>query len=244
MGLDAGREIVGVLGGMGPLASAEFLKTIYESSRYEREQDAPAVIVYSDPSFPDRTEAILTGRDDELLARLCAALEWLEGQRASTIVICCVTIHYLLDRLSPARRARIRALTDVILERVIRERRRYLLLCTEGTRRSGVFETHPLWDRARDFVVLPTDRDQRTVHELIYDVKVRREGGDTCERLDALRRRHGVDGLIAACTELHIVLKRLRASGVPWCCVDPLAIIAEELGHHLEKSERIGVHAS
>ena len=44
---------------MGPLASAEFLKTIYEFNFSRTEKDAPAFVLYSDPSVPDRTEAIL-----------------------------------------------------------------------------------------------------------------------------------------------------------------------------------------
>lgn len=54
---EAGRDPLGVLGGMGPLASAEFLKTIYECSVAGGEQRSPSVIMYSDPTFPDRTEA-------------------------------------------------------------------------------------------------------------------------------------------------------------------------------------------
>ena len=43
---------LGILGGMGPLASAEFLKTLYECFPYEREQDAPVCLLVSDPTFP------------------------------------------------------------------------------------------------------------------------------------------------------------------------------------------------
>ena len=48
-------ESLGILGGMGPLTSAEFLKTIYEVNISGPEQDAPACVLYSDPSVPDRT---------------------------------------------------------------------------------------------------------------------------------------------------------------------------------------------
>ena len=55
------KRVLGVVGGAGPLASAEFIKTIYECSLGEREQEAPVVLLYSDPTFPDRTEALLAG---------------------------------------------------------------------------------------------------------------------------------------------------------------------------------------
>ena len=45
---------------MGPVASAvaEFVRTVYELAAVELEQDAPVVILYSDPTVPDRTEGV------------------------------------------------------------------------------------------------------------------------------------------------------------------------------------------
>ena len=43
------NKVLGVVGGAGPLASAEFTKTIYEFSLGEREQEAPIVLLYSIP---------------------------------------------------------------------------------------------------------------------------------------------------------------------------------------------------
>ena len=52
---------LGILGGMGPLASAKFLSTVYRLNLVEPEQEAPNCILLSDPSFPNRTKAILAG---------------------------------------------------------------------------------------------------------------------------------------------------------------------------------------
>ena len=59
------REVLGIVGGLGPMASAEFLKTVYEYGIGENEQDAPIVLMYSDPTFPDRTESFLAGESIE-----------------------------------------------------------------------------------------------------------------------------------------------------------------------------------
>lgn len=56
-----GGRLLGVLGGMGPLASAEFVNTVYRLNMTEPEQQAPALVLRSDPSIPDRTAAILSG---------------------------------------------------------------------------------------------------------------------------------------------------------------------------------------
>ena len=99
MSTNTKQPTYGVIGGMGPLASAEFLKTIYEYSLDQREQDSPVVLVYSDPTFPDRTDAFLAGQDEALLSQLNRAVDRLRSWDASKIVICCMTIHYLVPRL-------------------------------------------------------------------------------------------------------------------------------------------------
>src|SRR5882724_8807275 len=76
-------DVLGIVGGLGPLASAEFLKTIYEKSFCEREQETPKVIMYSDPTFPDRTEAIASGNDSKLLERLILILRALSSLGAT-----------------------------------------------------------------------------------------------------------------------------------------------------------------
>src|ERR1041384_241103 len=95
MNTQIGKPVLGVLGGMGGLASAEFVKTVYELSGEicRREQDGPVVVMYSDPAFPDRTEAFLRGETKPILTKLIDALELLRGMGASQFVICCMTIH-------------------------------------------------------------------------------------------------------------------------------------------------------
>ena len=93
MSRESGAGVYGVVGGMGPLASAEFLKTIYEFGLREQEQNSPTIIVYSDPSFPDRTTAFLKGDDDVVLAQLKRVIGQLSELNAVRIVLCCITIH-------------------------------------------------------------------------------------------------------------------------------------------------------
>src|SRR5215216_3244709 len=108
----AERPVIGVLGGLGPLASAEFLKTIYEYSLAGREQESPIVMLLSDPTCPDRTSEFLRQSYDDLLGRLIESLCHLRELGASNVVICCITYHYLLPRLPRELRKRIISLLD------------------------------------------------------------------------------------------------------------------------------------
>ncbi len=220
----------GVIGGLGPRASAEFLRTIYDLAT-GTEQDAPAVILVSDPSFPDRTDLLLKGCEVELLKQLCDVLEKVSVFGVTRIVICCVTIHHLLPKLPIYFRSRIVSLLDVIFAAVQHDDRRHLLLCTRGSRQLGLFTNHPLWEEVRDQIVLLTDEEQETIHKLIYRLKNGGDSVDAIQPLTELARQYEIQSIIAGCTEGHIIARRGSAvQGLPtldW--IDPLTIVAKEM---------------
>jgi aspartate racemase len=222
---------LGILGGLGPLASAEFLKTIYEYNSGAAEQTLPRVVLYSDPTFPDRTETLLGGSHDALLARLAEALRSLCGLGVSEVAICCVTIHHLLPRLPDELRAKTISLVEVALAETIRRRQRQLLMCTYGSRKLGVFESHALWAGAREFIVLPDEADQQEIHSMIYDVKRGAGVEPMWPVLDALLAKYEADSFLAGCTEMHLFSKRAAAGlgARRYACIDPLISIARGL---------------
>jgi aspartate racemase len=221
------KPILGVLGGMGALASAEFVKTIYEFSGEVSgpEQSAPIVLLHSDPTFPDRTEALLRGDAELLLGRLNAALESLCVIGASQLVICCMTIHYLLPQVPNALRERIISLVDVIFSAVESRQKKHLVICSSGTVKLGLLQRHPRWEQARDHFIFPSDAEQQEVHDLIYEVKLNRSLVEARLFVESLLARHDVDSFIAGCSEIHLLAKQFGPSG----CIDPLTIIARQV---------------
>jgi aspartate racemase len=224
---------VGVLGGMGPLASAEFVRTLYERVPANREQELPAVMLYSDPSFPDRTESFLSGRDEPVLERLVAALRHLEALKCDRVVMCCITLHHLLPRVPEHLAARVESLVDAAVDALEAEGEPRLLLCTTGTRRMNVFQMHPRWNRVRHLVRLPDDDEQGQVHGWIYrELKRGGTGAAMMPFVRGLLLRHGVDSFIAGCTELHLLRRELAAPSdglAPVRCLDPLVLAADRV---------------
>ena len=232
MMFDNSQQLWGIMGGMGPLASAEFVKTIYGLCPEDQEQFAPPVILWSDPRMPDRTDCILDGRQDLLLEKLTEGLDRLLDFDVTDIVICCVTIHEVIDLLPRALRSRIVSLVDVIFEEVLKSEERYLLLCTNGTRKVGLFENHRLWNSTQGRIVLPSEKDQELIHELIYRIKQYKHCAADVEFLNDLVRSYGVDSFIAGCTEIHVLVRDYGlACGFAQAgpCVDPLMVVAETI---------------
>jgi aspartate racemase len=221
-------EVWGVVGGMGPLASAEFMHSIYRDTARRTEQESPSVILISDPTVPDRTECLLNGRHDILLQKLTSSVEALSAMGATRIVVCCLTIHPLIDRLPPELRKKIVSLVDLTLSAVLRSRSQHLLLCTAGTKKLRLFQQHLLWGEAQHKVVLPDDQDQDSIHRMLYEIKNQREAMTYVPFVEDLMKKYKVNSYIAGCTEMHIVAKaheRFSGHDRRQFCIDPLTEI-------------------
>ena len=228
------RGALGVLGGMGPLSSAEFVRTIYERARGEREQEDPVVLLYSDPSFPDRTEAFLSGAEERVAVPLEAALRRLVEMGADRLVVCCVTAHHVFPRLPAELRARLVSMVDLTLEAVERVPGRHLLVCSTGSRALRVFERHPAWPRVADRVLLPDAGEQAALHrDMIYRAKRNVDARELLPVLASTLERHGVTSFIAGCSEVHLLAKRFRTlpEGARYSCVDPFDLLARRVAH-------------
>jgi aspartate racemase len=239
----AKKDILGVVGGMGPLASAEFIKTIYELGGHEQEQASPVVLLHSDPSFPDRTQSLLAGQYEPLLHKLINALNVLREVGASRVVICCVTIHYLLPKLPAELKKLVISLLDVIYECVAKSGKKHLLIGTTGSRKLKVFERHARWEFFKDRIVLPDEKDQTMIHnEIIYQIKKCRNVRGLAPVLESLLLKYGLESFIAGCTEIHLLAKHFISTGdnTRYGCIDPLISIAKDViqGELFEESHR------
>ena len=218
-------EVWGIVGGMGPLASAEFVNSIYRDTAGCTEQESPTVILLSDPTVPDRTECLLNGRHDILLQKLTGSVETLLAMGATRIIVCCLTIHPLIHQLPPGLREKIVSLVDLTLDAVQRSRSRHLLLCTTGTKKLRLFQQHRLWDETQHKVVLPDDQDQDAIHQMLYEIKNQREAITYIPFVEGLMKKYEVSSYIAGCTEMHIVAKaheQFSGHDRREFCIDPL----------------------
>ncbi len=88
----AAARVLGVLGGMGPLASAQFMLRLTLLTPAERDQEHIPAVLWSDPRVPDRTAARLAGGEDPL-PWLVRGLRGLEAAGCGAVAIPCNTAH-------------------------------------------------------------------------------------------------------------------------------------------------------
>ena len=212
----------GILGGLGPLASAEFLKTIYEHCDGACEQEWPTIVMLSEPSFPDRTAAFERGEDDLLLERFIESLCRLRDMGAEKIVVCCVTLHHLLPRVPLHLREHVISLVDLMFADLEQRGGKHLLLCTTGTRQMQIFQRHPLWESTKNQLVLLDPDDQDRIHKLLYALKANADPRRKVPLVQALFAKYKVRSFVAGCTELHLIAKQFDKSSY----IDPLDMLA------------------
>lgn len=98
-----GGQVLGVLGGMGPLASAQFMLRLTLLTPADRDQDHIPAVLWSDPRVPDRTAARLDGGEDPL-PHLLRGIAGLEAAGCGAIAIPCNTAHGWFAQMQAATR--------------------------------------------------------------------------------------------------------------------------------------------
>ncbi|MFK8103147.1 MAG: aspartate/glutamate racemase family protein [Saprospiraceae bacterium] len=224
-------EILGVVGGMGPLASAEFVSRLYKYFSFgSMEQSAPFVIQYSNPAIPDRSTNFLKGETQCVYDGLLKALEVLDRAGATKYVICCFTMHHVVDQLPSYFKDRIISLVDVTVRSIQRREGKFLFLATKGTHQMKVLEAHQDWDKIKDKICFMSEAHQEALHGFIY--KYLKRGVppiSVSARVLAIVKQYEVSGFIAGCTEIHLLTSLGRDEQsffYPYSIIDPLDIIA------------------
>ena len=197
------RKTIGILGGMGPLATVELFRRIIALTPAKRDQEHLRIVIDSNPQIPDRTAAIL-GEGESPLPMLIETARNLEKVGADLIAIPYNTAHFYLSEIQSAVKVPI---IDMIGETVRRiEVGKVGLLATEGTRRSGVYG-HACVARGID-IIYPSAPDQKWIMETIYAIKsgtaTDRFQNDIIGVIERIREA-GAEGAILGCTELSLI---------------------------------------
>ena len=90
---------LGVLGGLGPMASAYFLELVVAMTDAKRDQEHPEIIVMNIPSIPDRTAYILGKSSANPIIPMVEYGKQMKNMGASVIATPCITAHYFHNEL-------------------------------------------------------------------------------------------------------------------------------------------------
>jgi aspartate racemase len=157
------KKTIGILGGMGPAATAYFFELIIKNTKAEKDQEHIPVIIYSNPEVPPRTDAILK-KGENPLPHLLEGARVLRQAGADFIVMPCVTAHYFLDEIVAREKVLFLSLLDETLLYALRKRpelKKAGLISSTGTLKSGLF--HDAFAKEEIEVFGPEDKEQEQV---------------------------------------------------------------------------------
>jgi aspartate racemase len=227
------QKTLGILGGMGPEATAYFFELIIRLTAADEDQEHIPVIIRSDPRVPDRSKAILEGGPSPLPSLIEGAMT-LRAAGADLAVMPCVSAHYFLPELAARVKIPFISLLEESREFLRKEHpgvRKVGLVATTGTVRSGV--VRDAFARAGVEVLIPSEADQARIMEAIYGPKGIKAGFTTGSPrrtvLGVARRlvREGAQAVMAGCTEIPVVLTAedfLRVGGLDVPFVEPMLV--------------------
>ena len=200
------KKLLGVLGGMGPIATAYFMELVIRMTDALRDQEHLNMLVYSVPSVPDRTGFILGKSAESPLPEMIRIGRALANQGAERIAIPCVTAHYFYRELEESIPVPIiNGLTQTVEHLKEQGIEQAGIMATDGTITAGLFRDALLTRGIRP--VVPSPERQKDVMSLIYDdIKANRPPRmEVFGRVREELMSEGAQTIILGCTELSLI---------------------------------------
>ena len=207
------EKTLGVLGGVGPLATVYFADLIVKMTPAACDQDHIRTIVSNDPKIPDRTAYILDRTQPNPLPAMIADAEMLSSLGCDLIAIPCNTAHFFFDEIQKHVRVPIVNIVEETLRcahDALPNVKRAGILATSGTLASGVYPRY-----AKPFgieCVTPPPQTVDALMHIIYDeVKAGKPvDHDAFFRIVDEMKAMGCDVVILGCTELSVIYYELQ----------------------------------
>tara|TARA_B100001013_G_scaffold307413_1_gene210944 strand:- start:2231 stop:2953 length:723 start_codon:yes stop_codon:yes gene_type:complete len=201
------KYTVGIIGGMGPEATIDFMSRVIALTPSQRDQDHIRMVVENNPHIPDRQS---TAENDLIAIELTAIAERLEVAGADFLVLPCNTAHVFIDDLLKNIQIPFVHIVSETVNEIVKEHtnvKNVGLLATDMCINSGIY--HQAIKSVDRTVLVLEQQDQKSCMQLIFDVKKGKYSKST--KTDMVRLadqliQKGADIIVAGCTEIPLIL--------------------------------------
>ena len=216
---------LGIIGGLGPMATVYFMEMITEMTLAQKDQDHMEILVVSDPKTPDRTAFILDESSDDPLPYINRSAETLEKMGADVIAIPCITAHCFHDKLCKNVKAKIlNAVDETTGELKKAGVKKAGIMATGGTLSCELFQESFREEGIEP--VVPDEKTQGLIMSIIYD-DIKAGKAPSEEKFRTVMEYFGNKGaekVVLGCTELSLLRKCGLKSDLT---VDAMEILAK-----------------
>jgi len=221
------EKVVGVIGGMGPEATIDFMHRLVARTPARDDADHLHVLVDNNPKIPSRIAALIEGTGKDPAPVLCAMAQGLQAQGADFLVMPCNTAHFYLPAIAQSVTIPMLDMVQLSIARLAASGvRRIGLLASPAVRMVGLYRAR--MKQAGLEAIFPDLKDEQKLLEVIRTIKA--------GRLDDAGRQDyawvartlldaGADALLVACTEFSVIG---TPAGVTCPVMDALDVLVEE----------------
>ena len=197
------KNILAILGGMGPYASLEFNKKIFDLTPAKKDWEHIHTILDSDVSIPGRTRHILYGEEDPT-PYMIDAINRLASIGAKAVVLPCNSAHYFYDKVAKHIDIPWLNMLEIVANKI--QKNNYNKTLILG---GYVTVTKKTYDKYLGATIYLGEEENNVVYEIIEAVKI-----NDLERVEELAKKlidifgnYDCDSILFGCTELTISKK-------------------------------------
>jgi aspartate racemase len=206
-------RIAGVMGGMGPDATVDFMAKVIALNASERDQDHVHMIVDQDPTVPNRRDAIAgdAGAVAAVTEHLARMAKRLEDAGADFLVMVCNTAHVFLDGVHAVTTIPFISIIDTTIAEIENrcpETRIVGVMATDGCLDAGIYQRAV--EASGRIALVPDAASKARLMSLINRIKAGDQGPDVAAAMQAVAQSlvdAGADVIIGGCTEIPIVFE-------------------------------------
>ena len=210
------EKAVGILGGVGPLATVYFMEMIIRLTDAEADQGHMNMVVLNHATIPDRTDFILGRSSENPLEIMVNDAKKLEAAGADFIVIPCNTAHYFYDSIRENVNIQMVSIIEETVEFAINKipaLKKLGILATEGTIASKTYEL----ECGKHGIVceIPNEEECAALMKIIYEQVKAGKDIDIVAFMNIMNamRKRGCDGIVLGCTELSVIRREYKLLG-------------------------------
>ena len=222
--------MLGIIGGLGPKASAYFYDMITYKTDVESDQEHLNIAILSHPTIPDRTTYILDHSKENPYPYLLNDVKILEKLGADMIAIPCNTSCYFHNQLQSNTKCIVNNMVDDTIKYCSDSGlKKVAILATDGTINSKLYQQS--CDKYQIEYEIPNEDIQKQVMSVIYD-DVKKGVQVDKFKWDSIINSLGTENIILGCTELSYLKKDLKLDNK---FIDPLEVQVEKILNFFNK---------
>ena len=213
--------MIGIIGGMGPMATIKFCKEILKLSNVCKDQNNIPLLIYNDSRIPDRTESIFNN-DNKVKKYLVDIAKKLEKNKCIQIVMPCNTAHYWANDIQNSVNIPFINMIDETMVHVKNKNyKSFGLLSTKGTIETKIYENN--LSKYNLEIKYPNNEDINKISNIIYSIKS--NDIDKKQKYDLIKiiEKMNTDCIVLGCTELPLILKKSNY------IIDPMNVLASTI---------------